>query len=338
MALDARAVWFPEARVAEVRDEVVGDQLEPTELLIRAVVSMISAGTERNLYRGLMASPREVGLPMTRGEFPFPIKFGYQVVGRVERAGTDSHYRPGDLVLAQHPHQDVFAIDQTLVQPIPEGVAPRQAALANLCSVALNGLLDMPARIGDVVAVSGGGIVGVLAANLARRTASTLILVEPTERADGLTAIHGADRVVRPDQAVDVLSDMTDDRMADVWIEASGAPSALQTGIRGTGVEGTVVILSNFGSAEVPLVLSPDFHMKRLRFVSSQVGLIGSGLQPRWDRARRMAVAMQAVGRLDASLLISHEFPFARAHEAYQLIDDSDQLTMGVLLDYESGQ
>jgi 2-desacetyl-2-hydroxyethyl bacteriochlorophyllide A dehydrogenase len=334
MTMDVRSVWFTGPRVAEVRPESIDSQIGPTSLLVKSEVSLISTGTELNVFRGRVATPREVALPMMRGEFPFPIKFGYQVVGRVEQAGPESHYTPGDLVLAQHPHQDAFVIDESLVQPVPDGVTPRQAAFANLCNVALGGLLDVPIRHGDVVAVSGGGIVGVLAAHLASKTAGTLVLVEPTTRADGLGKVHGATLIVKPEDSQRVLSELTDGRMADVWIEASGAPSALQDAIHGTGVEGTVVVLSYFGSTPVPLVLAPDFHLRRQRFVSSWVGMVGSGLQPRWDRARRMSVAMSIVSQIDPSELISHEIPFASAAEAYALIDAGLESTRGVLLDY----
>jgi len=130
MTMDVRSVRFSGLGVAELRAESIDSEVGPTSLLVRSVVSLISTGTELNVFRGRVATPREVALPMMRGEFPFPIKFGYQVVGRVERAGSESRCHEGDLVLAQHPHQNALVIDESLVQPAPDGVTPRQAALA----------------------------------------------------------------------------------------------------------------------------------------------------------------------------------------------------------------
>src|SRR5204862_310824 len=81
---------------------------------------------------------------------------------------------------------------------------------------------------------------------------------------------------------VDAVRELSDGRGADVAIEASGAPAALQSAIVATGQEGTIVAISFFGKKTVPLVLSPEFHYRRQRLISSQVSTIGSGLQPRW--------------------------------------------------------
>jgi len=149
-----------------------------------------------------------------------------------------------------------------------------------------------------------------------------------------LSEVRGADLIVNPEDAQRTLSELTEGRIADVWIEASGAPSALQDAIHGTGVEGSVLVLSYFGSTPVPLVLAPDFRLRRQRLVSSWVGMVGSGLRPRWDRARRMSVAMSIVSQIDAAKLISDEIPFASAADGYALIDEGLEGTRGALLDY----
>jgi 2-desacetyl-2-hydroxyethyl bacteriochlorophyllide A dehydrogenase len=306
----------------------------PDEVVVRALYSLISAGTEMNVYRGQIATQAELALPSTAGSFPFPIKYAYQMIGRVEAAGVESGYQEGQIVFAQHPHQTLFKVHKSVVYAVPPGVSPRKAAFSNLYCVALNGLLDVPVRMGDVAVVSGAGVVGTMAASIARRTASTLVLVEPSDRGALAAKLCHPDVIVKPEEAVARLSDLTAGRFADVWVEASGAPGALQTALEGTGVEGTVAVLSYYGSKTVPLVLAPQFHFRRQRIVSSFVGIIGSGLQPRWDKPRRMAVALAAVGELDVESLITHERPFADAPECYRLIDERPGETLAVLLDY----
>jgi 2-desacetyl-2-hydroxyethyl bacteriochlorophyllide A dehydrogenase len=328
-----QAVWFTGPRALELREE----PLRPPgadELQVAAICSLVSAGTEMTIYRGEASSPDEVQLPMGAGEYPFPLKYGYQVVGAVEVAGADTGYSAGDIVFANHPHQDRFIIPARHTFLIPPSLHPKTAIFANLLTVALNGLLDVPVRIGDCVAVSGLGVVGTFAAQLARRTAGRLVLIDPIPQRRELARSVKADAVVAPDQAHQVIHDLTKGRGADIFIEASGAGPALQTAIDETGVEGTIVALSYYANRKVTLGLAPQFHARRQRIVSSMVALIGSGLQPRWDHQRRFEVACQCLADIDTDAMITHELPFEDARAAYELIDSRPAETLGVLLDY----
>ena len=343
----ARAVWFTAPRRAELREEHLASPGE-TEILVRGLVSLVSSGTEMNVYRGESATPSELDMPTTAGTFPFPIKFAYQIVGRVETAGPRSGFSAGDTVFVYHPHQDWFVISTgsgpeggildgaSLVFPVPGGLDLERAAFANLFCVAYNGLLDVPVRVGDVVVVSGLGVIGSFAASLARLTAGRLILVDPLPERRERAAWIGADAVVTPSDAPQAIADASAGRGADVYFEVSGATTALQGAMDATGQEGTIVVLSYYGGRIASLRLSPEFHLRRQRIVSSMVGMIGSGLQPRWDARRRMAVAMERLQTMDISALITHRVPFARAPEAYELIDTRPNESLGVLLEYGS--
>jgi 2-desacetyl-2-hydroxyethyl bacteriochlorophyllide A dehydrogenase len=330
----ARGLWFASARSAELRAEAIGEPHD-NEVLVQALYSLVSAGTEMNVYRGEAVSALEVGLPTRKGQFPFPIQFGYQVIGRVEAAGTHAGYMQGDLVFCQHPHQDRFVISTDFVFPVVAGLSPRAAAFSNLCNVALNCHLDVPVRLGDCCVVSGLGVIGTFAAHLARKTAGTLVLVDPLHARRQFAQGVGADAVVSPDDAVAAVEELSGGRGADVFIEASGAPAALQTALACTGVEGTVAVISYYGNRPAHLTLSPEFHLRRQRIVSSMVGMVGSGLQPRWDKRRRMATAMHLVARIDTEAMVTHELPFDAAPDAYALIDSSPSDVLGVLLNYE---
>jgi 2-desacetyl-2-hydroxyethyl bacteriochlorophyllide A dehydrogenase len=330
----ASAVWFDQPRSAILRQEPLRDP-ERDELLVEAICSLVSAGTEMTIYRGEVASESEVGLPTRKGGFPFPISFGYQVVGRVSQTGPDAPHQVGDVVLCQHPHQDRFVISSRFVVPVPADTPPEAAAFANLCGVALNGHLDVPVRIGDCCVVFGLGIIGRFAAELARRTAGRLILVDPfVERRDAALRV-GADAVVAPSELASAVDQLTAGRGVDVAIEVSGHPDAFQQAIECTGPEGTIAILSYYGQREVTLRLSPEFHLRRQRIVSSAVRDLGSGLQPRWDKSRRTATAMQLVRTIDTQAMISHRVAFAEAPRAYDLLDREPASTLGVLLEYK---
>jgi threonine dehydrogenase-like Zn-dependent dehydrogenase len=127
---------------------------------------------------------------------------------------------------------------------------------------------------------------------------------------------------------------LTDGRGADLAVEASGSPSALQEAVECVATEATVVVCSWYGEKPVPLDLGGRFHRGRVRLVSSQVGRIDPSLAPRWDRERRLELATTLLGELVLADLITHRFPFVRAAEAYALVDGHADETVQVVLDY----
>jgi 2-desacetyl-2-hydroxyethyl bacteriochlorophyllide A dehydrogenase len=327
-------VWFPRRQTAELREADVAEP-GPDEILVRASVSLISAGTEMLVFRG-QAAENDL-LPMyAEGSFVFPIKYGYQVVGRVERAGARSGYAKGDRVFARHPHQDVFTLkaDDGVVK-LPDSLSDEPASFFNLAKVALTALLEMPVRLGDVVVVHGLGVIGLLLLRLARRTAGQIIAVDPIPARRELASQYGADAAVEPAAAAAKVEELSRGRGADVSFEASGAPAALQTAIDVTGANGTIVVVSYFGNRPVALRLAPEFHFRRQRMISTQAATIPSELEPRWDVPRRSGVVLEELARLPLADLVSARYPLTEVARAYERVDTDAANTLGVLLDYE---
>jgi threonine dehydrogenase-like Zn-dependent dehydrogenase len=333
--VSAKALWFTAARHAELLAEDVAAP-RPDEVTVRAVASLVSAGTEMLVYRGDMPAGDDLGLETCAGSFGFPVKYAYQVVGHVEEAGAESGFAAGELVFCRHPHQERFTMraDPILISRVPEGLAPDRAIFANLVDVALNCNLDVPTRHGDCVVVYGQGVVGSLCAQLSRRTAGRLIVVDPAPARREFALSWGADAAVDAAAAPAVIEELSGGRGADISIEASGAPAALQAAIVSTGQEGTIAAVSFFGGRTIPLVLSPEFHYRRQRIVSSQVGSVGSGLQPRWSFERRTATTFDLLGRDFLQTPVSHRLAFADAPQAYRLLEGEPESTMGIELIY----
>lgn len=333
----ARAVWFDGPRSAVLRPADVR-RPAPNEIVVRSVCALVSAGSEMNLYRGEGDLPGLAAFPTAEGQLPFPVKFGYQEVGVVEEVGGEGgnggDLAVGDLVFCFHPHQTRFTIATELVWKVPPTVSPEQAAFVGLFGVALNACITTPPVIGDCVAVSGLGVIGAFAGYLARRTASRLILVEPSAARRDRAAWIGADAVVDPSEAATVIDELSAGRGADLVIEASGAPAALQQALRVTGTEGTVTVASWYGTRPVPLSLSPEFHLRRQKVISTGPSL-PAHLSPRWDRTRMRQVGFEHLANLDVgTLLVSHRVPFQQAPDAYALLDDPSAETLAVLLDH----
>src|SRR3546814_18505463 len=82
--------------------------------------------------------------------------------------------------------------------------------------------------VGEVVALSGLGIIGSLTAHLVRKSAGKLILIDPAAERRARSAWMGADAVVDPSEVASVVAELSQGRGVDTFIETSGAPPALQ--------------------------------------------------------------------------------------------------------------
>jgi len=327
------AVWFPRARSVELRTEEIADPATD-QVRVRASLSAISHGTEMLVYRGEVDPGLALDLPTLVGGYGFPLKYGYASVGRAVAVGRDvDGVREGDLVFALHPHQDEYVVSGSLVRRLPDRTTPEQGVfLANL-ETATNVVLDAKPRLGEVVAVFGQGVVGLLITQLLRRSGARVIAVEPSALRRSFAERCGAEVAITPNDGA-ALRRLTRGRGADIAVDASGSPSALQEAIDCVALEGTVVVCSWYGEKPVPLDLGGLFHRRRVRLVSSQVGRIDPSLAPRWDRERRLDLATELLGELILEDLITHRIPFARAAEAYALLDSQAAETVQVVLDY----
>jgi hypothetical protein len=72
-----------------------------------------------------------------------------------------------------------------------------------------------------------------------------------------------------------------------------------------------------------------------MTIVSSQVSTIAPELSGRWDKARRFCVAWGMINKCHPAQFISHCLEFAKAGEAYRLLDDSPQDTTQIIFDYQ---
>src|SRR5260370_37837484 len=86
--MQGKALWYVAPGRAELRQEMI-DAPESGEVQVRSLFGAISRGTERLVLAGRVpASEYErVRAPLMAGTFPFPVKYGYATVGRVEAGG-----------------------------------------------------------------------------------------------------------------------------------------------------------------------------------------------------------------------------------------------------------
>ncbi|MCJ8139989.1 zinc-dependent alcohol dehydrogenase [Falsirhodobacter halotolerans] len=301
-SIPARALWFTAPRRCEIRSEA----LTPAEGLVRvrALASGISRGTEALVFSGRVPESEFTRMrgPHQGGDLPFPVKYGYAVVGQTDEGRT---------VFCLHPHQDVFQVPSTDLIALPGDLPPDRAVLAANMETALNIVWDAGVMPGDRVNVFGAGVVGLLVAHLVGQVPGVDLRVVEIDSTRG--------RVL---EALGLTGGSPQER-ADVAINATAADAALSQAIETMADEGRVVEASWYGDRRASIPLGGAFHSRRLKIISSQVGQVAPWQRPRWPHRRRMSKALELLcdPRLDA--LISNETAFDEIAEVYgEVIDD----------------
>ncbi|MDV7350135.1 zinc-binding alcohol dehydrogenase [Halorubrum distributum] len=334
------ALYFTGPETVEVREASVGPP-DADELLVDTRASAISAGTELLVYRDQTPDglPADETLDALDGDLSYPLQYGYAASGVVSEVGADVDPDwVGRSVFSFVPHQTSFRTTPDSVVALPPGTAPAVGSLLPSVETATNIVLDAAPRLGERVVVFGAGVIGLCVTRLlAAFPLESLVVVDPVERRRALAASFGADRTTTP-AALDGGaggggSDAALDD-ADLAVELSGQPSALDDALGVVGYDARIVVGSWYGTKREPIGLGGRFHRDRIDIVSSQVSTISPELRGRWDRDRRMDAALERLDRIPADELITHRIPFERAAEAYELLDSATDETVQVILEY----
>jgi threonine dehydrogenase-like Zn-dependent dehydrogenase len=215
---------------------------------------------------------------------------------------------------------------------------PRIGIFARIGAIALNMVHDAEVRLGDTVAVFGLGVVGILAAQLARLNGAEVVAVDGVKKRLELARKLGFQPIdFRQENPAEAIKALTHNRGADVGLEATGSYTALHEAIRATAYNSKVVVGGFFQGEGTELRLGEEFHHNRIQLICSQTSGVHPGLDHRWDRLRLEQTVMRlaAEGKLELGTLVSHVFPAPEAARAYELLDQQPTEAVQVVLDFQ---
>ena len=319
----AQALWIAGPGRAELREELL-PELEPGQVLVRALYSGISRGTEALVFRhAVPQGERErMRAPHQAGSLPGPVKYGYASVGEVLKGPSELL---GRQVFALFPHQSAYVLAADQVLPLPDALPAARAVLAANMETALNALWDAQPLLGQRIVVIGAGVVGALCAYLAARIPGcevTLVDIQP-DRAP-LAAALGASFSL-PESAP---------HGADLVLHASGAPAGLTLALSLAADEASIVELSWYGDKLVPLPLGAAFHPGRLRLLASQVGQVAPSMRGRRSHRQRLALALELLKDPVLDRLISQEVPLSQLPGALERLYAADSRALCARVSY----
>ncbi|MEW2400645.1 zinc-binding alcohol dehydrogenase [Streptomyces sp. NPDC046862] len=299
-----RSFWLRSPGQGEIR-ETTADEPGEGEVLVRALCSGVSRGTETLVFRGGVPESQYAAMraPFQEGEFPGPVKYGYLSVGRVEEGPVEL---VGRTVFCLYPHQTRYVVPASTVTVVPENVPATRAILAGTVETAVNALWDAAPLIGDRIAVVGGGMVGCsVAALLGRYPGVRVQLVDADPARADIARALGVDFAL----PADALGE------CDLVVHASATEQGLARSLELLRDEGTVLELSWYGDRRVCLPLGEAFHSRRLTVRSSQVGAVSPARRASRTYADRLALALDLLADPAFDALVTGECRFEELPE-----------------------
>lgn len=343
--------------------------------LVESLYTVVSAGTERglasfggkNLIQKALERPDQVKKVMEKlstdgivttiesafNKLAEPMPMGYSGVGRVIACGKDvTEVQAGDLVamVGTAYHCEINRVSRTMLTKVPEELTDyRQAAFCALGGIALEGIHQAEVVPGETVAVIGMGLVGQIVCRILNAYGCDVIgydVVDKTMPGTRLKAfINSGD-----DNAADMTKALTRGRGVDkVIITAatnSNAPMDLAAAIardRGIicmiGVTQMNIDRRPYYERELSFRIARSYGAGRYDSTYEQKGIDYPIGYVRFTEGRNIEefVRLLAQGRISLADIITHEIPFEKAAEAYEMItkNPNHERYIGVLLKYD---
>jgi predicted dehydrogenase/threonine dehydrogenase-like Zn-dependent dehydrogenase len=369
---------FQDVRTAEIAvEEVPAPKLLEGCILVRTAASLVSAGTERassefagkNLFQKARMRPdlvREVlgkisrdgfaaTLSAVRARLDQPSALGYSSAGTVIAIGEGvTGFRIGDRVAcagAGHAiHAEFACLPRLLVARIPsESVSFDDAAFTTLGSVALHGVRNAEAKLGDIVAVIGLGLLGQLTVQILKAAGCSVLGMDISRERSELALRSGADAVsTSSSEFHDLCLQFSSGHGADSVlitaqtesndpVDLAGAVARSRASVVAVGTVSMTIPRRDFYQKELDFRVSRSYGPGRYDSVYEQKGIDYPIGYVRWTETRNMEAFLKLLAdrKLNLQPLITHRFPIEQASLAYDLITGkSHQPSMGVLIGY----
>ena len=284
-------------------------------------------------------------LEAVRAKLDQPIPLGYSNAGVVlEGEG----FAAGTRVVSNGAHAEIVRVPKNLCARIPDSVSDEAAAFTVVGAIALEGIRLAQPTLGETFAVTGLGLIGLMAVQLLRAHGCRVLGIDFDAQKLALARRFGA-------ETVDLAAGEDPVRAAEAFSRGRGLDGVLITAAtksnepvhqaalmcrkRGrivlTGVTGLELSRDDFYKKELSFQVSCSYGPGRYdsAYESGQDYPVG---YVRWTAQRNFEAVldMMADGRLDVGPLVTHRFPLARACEGYELIQGSG-FYLGVVLEYD---
>lgn len=353
-------------------------QPRPGTALVRTQASLVSAGTERmvvefaekSLVGKAQSRPdlvkqvinkalREGILPTIESAFnrlDQPMTLGYSSAGIIVETGPGLQgFKPGDRVVCAGAgaavHAEYAVVPQNLLTLLPEPVDFESGAFTTLGAITMHGFRLAQPQLGESVAVIGMGLLGLLAAGIARAAGCQVLGMDLDPARIELSQLMGFQAVPRADaeqtaqaftrgRGFDTVLICADTKSDDP-VELAGLIARERAVVVAVGAVGMRVPRKIYYEKELDFKISRSYGPGRYDRAYEENGQDYPIGFVRWTEGRNFEAFVQllASGAVDVKPLISHRFTISDAPQAYELITGRlKQPFLGVVLTYPTEQ
>lgn len=351
--------------------EVPCPRVSNGQLLIRTSRSLISAGTERMLVDFGKANPIEKArqqpdkvrmvlekiktdglmptLDAVRNKLGQPVPLGYCNVGVVLGVGKGVEgFSVGDRVASNGKHGEVVSVPVNLCARVPEIVSDDAAAFTVIGAIALQGLRLVQPTLGEVVVVTGLGLIGQLAVQLLRANGCRVLGIDFDPAKLMMAKAFGAEVVdlKAGEDPVQVATRLSRGRGVDAVLVTAATRSsepihqaALMCRKRGrivlVGVTGLDLSRDDFFKKELTFQVSASYGPGRYDPNYEEKGQDYPVGFVRWTEQRNFEAVLDMLAdcHLDVQPLVSHRYKLDQTEAAYAVVGGSEP-SLGILLEY----
>ncbi len=261
--------------------------------------------------------------------------------------------QPGDRVACAGAgyavHAEVVAVPRNLVARVPQGCSLREAASTTVGAIALQGVRRADVRLGETVVVIGLGLLGQLAVQMLKAAGCRVIGIDLDYQRVALAKRMGLDTGLTPDdEAISQVEHLTGGHGVDATIitAASKSDAIVQQAMHLTRKKGRVVVVGDVGlglqrspfyEKESDLLISTSYGPGRYDPIYEEMGRDYPYAYVRWTENRNMQAYLHLVEERKVQLdqILTAEFPFDQATEAFAALEAKDEPSLGILLSYE---
>ncbi|MBP8156786.1 MAG: zinc-binding alcohol dehydrogenase [Flavobacterium sp.] len=284
--MEVKSLWHTDEKSSEIRCDSLLIKDAPDAIKVLSGYSAISFGTEKLVATGKVPFElhEKMKVPYMLGDFSFPLKYGYSLVGKTQ----DNQW-----VHLMHPHQNCCMVTKPEAYFLSENIDPKTATQLSNMETVLNAIWISKVQSGDSVLVCGLGSIGILLAQtLKQYIGANVSVLETNPVKKEALRNWGFD-----------LCDGTKDYT--VCYNVSAHQDGLQYCIDHTITEGKIIELSWYGTQAVTLKLGTHFHYKRLQLISAQVAEIPIAFRDQHTFLSRKKLAEMLLEQIDYAKFIT---------------------------------
>jgi polar amino acid transport system substrate-binding protein len=292
---------------------------------------------------------------MVMNKLDAPSALGYSCAGEIIAVANDvKEFKIGDKVACGGSgavHAEVVAIPVNLCVKLDDDADLKTACFTTVGAIAMQGIRQADLRLSENCVVIGLGLIGQLTVSLLKASGVNVIAIDIDANQVAKAKAMGADlSIVRTDEILsNKINEFTNGYGADAVIITASTSSNDPIELAGEICrrKGKVIIVGavptgfsrkNYYVKELELKMSCSYGPGRYDAEFEEEGIDYPYAYVRWTETRNMQAFAKLLhdNKINIDSIITHQFEFANAKMAYDLILERSEPFAGIVLKYDT--